>query len=164
MKLDLNKIAVLENEAKWLEKKEDVIVSLAKAKAKSFEFNDWYRYAKDQLHYTRERKEEIKNEIITIKATNIKVGDGISLSPWTDWDAYTVIERRDTPKGFVLTIQEDEAIRTDHNGMSDSQSYRFERNENGRTAIVKWNSKKNWFTCGCYKVALGRHSYYDYSF
>lgn len=164
MKLDINKINELENEKEMLEKKENVVIKLAEAKAKSYDFNEWYGYAKDSLSKIHDRRTEIENEIITIKATNINVGDGISLSPYTDWYAFTVIERKETPKGFVLTVQEDDAIRTDNYGMSDCQSYRYERNEKGRTMTVKWNTKKNWFTCDCYRISLGRHAYYDYTY
>lgn len=164
MKLDINRIAELEAEANENEVKANEVVKEAKRIAGSYEFNDWYKIAKDELSRLDDRREEIMDEIAIIKATNIEVGDGISLSPYSDWDAFTVIARRETPKGFVLTIQEDKAIRTDCNGMSDAQTYRYERNPEGITREVKWNTKKNWFTADGYRVRLGRHSFYDYTF
>ena len=163
MKLEISRIEELKQENERLEKLEHETVKQAKEQY-GRDFNDWYLHCREILHDIDEQRRENETMMTIIKATNINVGDGISLSPYTDWDAYTVIERRDTPKGFVLIIQEDKAIRTDNNGMSDTQSYRFERDENGRTATVKWNAKKQWFTCDGYKVALGRHAYYDYSF
>lgn len=158
MKLDINRIKELEAENEELEKK---IHDHYRAKGAIESTLEWYR---TNIKPLDERIEQNKKEMIIIKATNISVGDGISLSPYSDWDAYTVIERRETPKGFVLTVQEDEAIRTDKNGASDCQTYKFERNENGRICTIKWNAKKQWFTADGYTVALGRHSYYDYSF
>lgn len=158
MKLDINRINQLKEENEALEER---IHELYKAKGFEPSTMKWYR---ENIKPLNEKLEQNKREIITIKATNLNVGDGISLSPYTDWNAYTVIERRETPKGFVLTVQEDEAIRTDNNGISDTQTYRFKRNTNGITRTVKWNSKTNWFTADGDKVALGRHCYYDYSF
>lgn len=170
MKLDINLIAQLEQENKELD---ELISKLYKQKWQEHpewrdlglcrEEHEWYMKNISPLH----DKIEANNEMmIVIKATNVDVGDGISLSPYSDWDAYTVIARRDTPKGFVLTIQEDKAIRTDNRGMSDSQDYRFEPDPNGIVREVRWSSKANWFSkpMGVYKVALGRHAYYDYSF
>lgn len=160
MKLDINLLDTLNAEKEQLEKE---LESIYRAN-RGVEFNEFYRANREVLREKHDRIDEITTEMIIIKATNIQVGDGISLSPYTDWNAFTVIERRETPKGFVLTIQEDEAIRTDHNGMSDSQSYEFRRDPNGRIWTVKWNSRSRWFSADGYKVALGRHCYYDYSF
>lgn len=160
MKLDINLLDTLNAEKEQLEKELDEIYGANR----DVEFNEFYKANREQLRKLHDRIDEIKTEMIIVKATNIQVGDGISLSPYTDWDAFTVIERRETPKGFVLTIQEDEAIRTDGRGPSDSQTYEFRRDPNGRTKTVKWNPRSRWFSAGGYKVALGRHCYYDYSF
>lgn len=167
MKLDKNMIAELTAENERLEEENHKAVANAKATCRAEgkdEFNDWYDMVKDVLYANDEKIRANKEQMTIIKATNIEVGDGISMSPWTDWCAYTVIERKDTPKGFTLTIQEDNAVRTDDRGMSDSQEYKFERDTNGRIATVKWNPRSQWFSANGYKVALGRHAYYDYSF
>lgn len=161
MRLDINKIEQLNIEKAQIEALTDDIY---RANRGTMTFDEFYKEYGDKLHELRERKEAIDEEIIVIKATNINVGDGISLSPYTDWEAFTVIERKDTPKGFKLVIQKDEAIRTDKNGMSDSQTYRFERDPEGRTKEVRWNPRGQWFSADGYKVALGRHEYFDYSF
>ena len=163
MRLDLNKIAELEQENETLKALENEIVKQAREKV-GYDPNAWYEICKDELHINDKKIKANKEMIALIKATNVDVGDGISLSPWTDIYPYTIIERKDTPKGFTLKIQRDRAIRTDNNGMSDCQDYRFERDPFGHTEIVKWSPKKGWFTCGCYKVMMGRHKYHDYSF
>ena len=53
-----------------------------------------------------------------------RVGDGATIVLWTDRIACTVIEVK-TPRKIV--IQEDNAIRTDKNGMSKTQEYRYRR-------------------------------------
>lgn len=163
MKLDISRITEIDKDLEELDIEEKRTVAEAKAKY-GCNFDDWYIHIKDQLRQLESERDKLKEERIIVKATNIDVGDGISLSPYTDWHAYTVIERRETLKGFVLKIQKDNAIRTDKNGMSDSQDYRFERDKNGRIEEVRWSNKKNWFTCDIYKVMLGRYEYYDYSF
>lgn len=160
MRLDINRLKEINEELEKLEIEDRKICNDAREKYGE----NWIDHAWEQIKKLENRKDELKNEATIVKATNVDVGDGLSLCPWTDWNAYTVIARKDTPKGFTLTIQQDDAIRTDNNGMSDSQTYRFEKNPHGRIETVKWSTKKNWFTCGRYIVALGRHCYYDYSF
>lgn len=172
MKLELTRIEEIEKELIELEQEDERKVEEAKAKAKEelkindyVDFDDWYPYFdKEWTRYYHQKKEELEIEKIVVKATNVKVGDGISMSPYTDWYPYTVIERRETPKGFVLTLQEDKAVRTDGNGMSDCQDYRYERDENGRIETIKWNNKKQWFTGRYSRISLGRRAYYDFSF
>lgn len=173
MKLELSRIDEIKRELEELEIEDDRKVEEAKQKAMQVldikeeyvDFNDWYKYFdKEWSNYYHSKKQELEEEEIVVKATNVEIGDGISLSPYSDWKSYTVIDRKETPKGFTLTVQEDKAIRTDEGGMSDCQDYRFERNSEGCIRTVKWNSKKNWFTADGYRVKLGRYAYYDYSF
>lgn len=90
----------------------------------------------------------------------LEVGDGVTINFYSDSHACTVTKR--TPK--TLTCRRDRAIRTDHNGMSDCQSYRYERDENGATYKAYWSKKFGCF-CWCGKpISVGRHEYYDYSF
>ena len=160
MKLDINRITEIDNELKALELEDERICKEAVEKYGE----NWFEKVYSQIKEIDKKVEELKHERIIVKATNIEVGDGISMSPYTDWDAYTVIERKETPKGFVLTVQEDKAIRTDHNGMSESQDYRFERDTNGIIRTIKWNPRKQWFTGDYSRISLGRKAYYDYSF
>lgn len=104
----------------------------------------------------------------TDHANLVKVGDGATLLFYTDRQAATVVEVRDG--GKTVVVQADKATRADTNGMSDAQSYTFERDLNGtkRTFTLRKNGRyvakgqgyKNGQT-----VILGRRDhYYDYSF
>lgn len=160
MRLDINRIAALEKEIAELKAKEKEIYS----SDREMEFGEFYKAHRNELHEIKEQIDTREREISIIHRTNVNVGDGISMSPWTDWKAFTVIARKDTPKGFTLTVQRDKAIRTDSNGMSDDQAYRFERDPEGYTRTIRWNPRSNCFSADGYKVCLGRHEYYDPSF
>lgn len=162
MRLDTKKIETLNKQMNELELRAEKIYERARVEGKSF--NEMYAEHKHELHDIQEEIDACKAEINMIRATNINVGDGMSLSPYTDWTPYTVIERRDTPKGFVLTLQEDEAIRIDNNGMSDSQTYEYRRDPNGCIRTVRWNPRSNCLSADGYRIAFGRHAYHDYSF
>lgn len=92
----------------------------------------------------------------------VKVGDGITLLLYSDSNAYTIIKRTEK----TLTIQRDRAIRTDKNGMSDCQSYRYEPNKNGAIKTIHWSNKhQRWNAPQGYRgIWLGRHEYFDYTF
>lgn len=62
-----------------------------------------------------------------------EVGMGATYFAWTDRYALTVVEI----KGSVVVLREDRAIRTDKNGMSDDQSYRYESDPEGKEYRVK---------------------------
>ena len=157
MRLNINKIAALEKEIEELDAKLEEIYKSDRDK----EFGDFYRAHRNELKEIEDQIEAKEREIEIIRRTNVNVGDGISMSPWTDWKAFTVIARKDTPKGFTLTVQRDKAILTDGNCMGDSQAYRFERDPEGYTRTIRWNPRSNCFSADGYKVCLGRHEYYD---
>jgi hypothetical protein len=74
------------------------------------------------------------------------VGDGATLQVGSDRYPYTVIAVL-TPKKIVL--QEDNAIRTDDRGYyTESQQYRFERNERGETIVATLRSNGKWVSKG----------------
>jgi hypothetical protein len=105
---------------------------------------------------------------------NIEVGDGATLLLWSDRRAFTIVavERYVTGKhkGEVKAVfaQADKAIRTDSNGMSESQSYRYEPNPDAE--IQKFTKRKD----GRFRkensegntvlAIIGREEYHDYSF
>lgn len=90
------------------------------------------------------------------------VGMGATISHWSDRTACTVIE----VSGKRITLQEDLDTRTDNNGMSESQSYSYAPDPNGR--IFHATLRKD----GVYRISksteivtLGvRRKYHDYSF
>jgi len=97
-------------------------------------------------------------------AETINVGDPATVLAWTDRYPATVIEVR-RGKRPVIVIQEDKATRTDTNGMSESQTYQYERDPQGQTWEVSWR-KNGWRTRGSDNgVRFGvRKKYHDYSF
>jgi hypothetical protein len=93
-----------------------------------------------------------------------EVGMGGTMLHWSDRTPVTVVEVSRT--GHKLVVQEDTATRTDSNGMSEAQSYEYERNPNG--ALTEFTRRKD----GSYRVKGGnerlmlghRDKYHDYSF
>lgn len=100
----------------------------------------------------------------TLPKPNFTIGDGATLVMWTDRHACTIIDIR--KNGRVIVIQEDTAIRTDKNGMSESQGYTFERNPEGRTWEATLRKDGTYKVKGSQTgVLVGRRSHYhDYSF
>ena len=114
--------------------------------------------------------EECREEIIE---DELNVEDGVTLNYYSDEEAATVIEI--DPKGRWIKVQEDKAIRTDSNGMSESQTYEFERNPNGRIHTfyktrhrgITLFTNTGRSTYGDYGIWLSlkqRRCYFDYSF
>jgi len=95
------------------------------------------------------------------------VGMGATRLMYTDRSPYTVIGI--SPSGREITVQEDQAIRLDHNGMSESQEYRYEPDPKGSTAVLTLRKNGRWIAKGepmsGTPYAIGyRRRYYDYSF
>lgn len=95
------------------------------------------------------------------------VGMGCTMLGWTDRRAGTIIDVSLT--GATIRVQRDKATRTDNNGMSESQTYTFERDENagvsvytrrknGRYVLKGDSIKGAWLQIGV------RNEYYDFSF
>lgn len=93
-----------------------------------------------------------------------EVGMGATLVYWTDRAPATVVEVSKT--GHKIVVQEDTATRTDSNGMSDAQSYSYERNESGRLHEATRRKDGSYrLKGGTTRVLLGNRSkYHDYSF
>lgn len=90
------------------------------------------------------------------------VGMGATECLWSDRHAYTVIRIKSKCR---LIVQRDNAIRTDGNEMSDSQSYRYEPDPEGYTVeLIK--TKHGWKQLGggSYFTLGVRDEYFDYSF
>jgi hypothetical protein len=101
-----------------------------------------------------------------MKSSKPEVGMGATVLHWSDRSPATVIEVR-SPKCIV--IQEDHAKRTDKNGQSESQTYEYSRNPEGRTWVVKQGKDGTWRGEGGKKngnvVMLGdRVKYHDPTF
>lgn len=92
------------------------------------------------------------------------VGMGATILCWTDRHAATIVSV--SPKR--IGIVQDEAIRTDKNGMSDSQTYDYKP---GNGPVSYYTLRKNgaWVREGeslkGQRIAIGyRDEHYDYSF
>jgi hypothetical protein len=101
------------------------------------------------------------------------VGMGATVLSWTDRHAATIVG----VAGDIITVQEDRSFRTDNNGMSESQTYRFMRDPIGsrhqfrRTKTGQWqevtyNSKtKRYSKTEGHGLRIGeREEYRDFSF
>ena len=105
-----------------------------------------------------------------------QIGMGATVCGYSDRHACTIIGI-DQPRGIVH-LRQDKATRTDSYGMSDSQEYSYEADENGKLYSFKYFPKKNkWFEVefnpktnrfiksGTMGLVLGeRDEYYDFSF
>jgi len=123
------------------------------------------------------------------KENEPKVGMGATEYMWTDRHPYSVIQvdKKWKGKNFdIVVIQRDDAKRVDNNGMSESQTYEYTPNKDGKKIYLKglefmhpdgipvkvyhevrWNEQTNrWNKClyGT-KVGFGhRQHYHDFSF
>jgi hypothetical protein len=99
-------------------------------------------------------------------AAPAKIGDGATVLAWTDRYAATVVKV--TPRS--ITVREDTATRTDKNGMSESQSYEYAPNPEGREWTFTLRADGKFYERGAamgkgYKLLVGeRRAYHDYSF
>lgn len=89
------------------------------------------------------------------------VGEGATELMWSDRHAYTVTWVSKSGKTF--RARQDKAIRTDSNGWSESQTYRFEPNPNGSEVTVRW-TKRGWRNKGTGFKLGERDEYCDPSF
>ena len=91
------------------------------------------------------------------------VGDGVTICHWSDRTACTVVSVSKT--GKTVVIQEDKAVRTDKNGMSEAQDYDYFPDGKGALHNVRKNKKNQWRVSGSRLTVIpGRDQYYDFSF
>lgn len=107
------------------------------------------------------------NHVYTAGADKVipTVGMGATKFCWSDRHAYTV-QVVLGPKRIM--VSQDRAVRTDQNGMSESQSYSFEPNPTAPLELVTLRKDGKWHFGGTLKgsiLRLGhRDEYHDYSF
>jgi hypothetical protein len=92
-----------------------------------------------------------------------KVGMGVTICWWSDRTAGTI--SRVSPSGKTFWFKDDTAIRTDNNGISEQQEYRYEQCPDAPEEQVRM-TKNGWRTVGskC-GVHLGyRKAYTDPTF
>lgn len=95
-----------------------------------------------------------------------KVGMGVTFLYWTDRGAGTIMEVK-SPRRIVVT--EDISTRTDSNGMSESQNYKYDVNPKAPRQIFTKRKNGAWVKLGDemngQRIKLGyRDAYHDYSF
>jgi hypothetical protein len=92
---------------------------------------------------------------------------GATVLMYTDRHAATIVK---VDSGIVITIQEDKSIRTDTNGMSDTQSYRYEPNTQAIRRRFSLRINGRWVEVGSdmnngTTLLIGeRDTYHDYGF
>lgn len=122
----------------------------------------------------------LTNHLMARESLKPTVGDGATILQWTDRDAATVIAVEEVKGGWIVTVQEDNAKRTDTNGMSESQTYEYTPNPEGskysfrsvdssQWRQVRKNEKGRWVYVGPkgegYGLTIGtRKKYHDFSF
>lgn len=111
-----------------------------------------------------------------------EVGMGCTILSYSDRTAATIVEIKSTIKSgervgmpSVIAVKEDNAIRTDKNGMSESQEYVYEPNPEGVVKYFKLAKDGSYCECGQdghlgsargrthLLIGIRRH-YHDYSF
>lgn len=99
------------------------------------------------------------------------VGMGVTMYGWSDRHSGTIVHVSDNLKEIM--VQTDHAVRTDSNGMSECQQYKFFRQPGRRDgADARYTLRKNgrWVLAGTdlhkgQALSLGsRDEYYDFSF
>jgi hypothetical protein len=92
-----------------------------------------------------------------------KVGMGLTILMWTDRHAGTIT--RVSESGKTIWFKRDKAIRVDGNGMSETQEYRFERDEEATEERASLRKGGQWKSTHGDRLALGeRTEYHDFSF
>ena len=89
-----------------------------------------------------------------------KVGDGATITRWTDRSAGTIIRITKC----TIVVREDKAERTDKNGMSEVQEYAYTPDPEGRTYTFR-KTKRGWRCVEGHGLGIGyRKAYHDFSF
>lgn len=93
-----------------------------------------------------------------------KVGDGCTILMYKDRHAATIIDVNKT--GKTIIVQRDKATRTDSNGMSESQTYKFTPNPDAGTLTFRRTHDNRWKELkGSLWLKIGeRDEFYDFTF
>jgi hypothetical protein len=95
-----------------------------------------------------------------VVGTTPEVGMGATILCWTDRHAGTIIRVTRTQ----VHVQEDNATRTDSNGMSENQDYAYEADPQGKVHVFQ-TTKKGYRNRAGNGLLIGtREKYHDYSF
>lgn len=116
---------------------------------------------------TKESKMQVYGNLMNRIAESSKmptpeIGMGCTMTSYTDRHAGTIIAM--TAK--TITVQEDDAKRTDGNGMCDmGQQYDYSHNPKGAISIFRMTKRKGWRDTGHRGLLIGeRDKFHDFSF
>lgn len=108
----------------------------------------------------------LQNQILAEKQEDIEpeIGMGATELCWTDRHAYTIVAVH--PNGRLIEVTLDYHERTDDNGMSENQHYRYETDENAPRIAVSKRKDGKWRVVNDTRLfVIGyRDEYHDYSF
>ena len=104
-----------------------------------------------KLEYAHKKAEQAKRHMV-------KVGEKISISPYSDWHSYTIISRtKDT-----LTARADRQLAF-KDCWQDGEMH-CEEDPNGQIIRLTWSKVSNRWCYGIYKTMVGEYNYRDPSF
>lgn len=96
------------------------------------------------------------------------IGTGVTICFYSDREAGTIIAV--SKNGKRITVQEDDAVRTDNYGMSDKQTYAYTANTENKTYEFSLRKDGYFYEVGS-PIYVGtschigsRKKYYDFSF
>jgi hypothetical protein len=104
---------------------------------------------------------------------------GATILHWTDRSACTIVRVETIRNVTYITTRDDNAVRIDKNGMSESQNYEYLPDFHGRIRVFKKHPKSGFWKFCLLNEATGRYvqqkhgsglkigvrdEYYDYSF
>jgi len=107
------------------------------------------------------------------------VGMGATVLHWTDRSAATIIAVETIRNVVYVTTRDDNAVRKDKNGMSESQDYDYLPDPDGSIRVFKKHPKTGFWKFCVFNTETGRYvqqkhgsglkigvrdEYYDYSF
>jgi hypothetical protein len=82
---------------------------------------------------------------MTINEPEPTVGMGVTMLLWSDRQAGTIVEVN--MKKRYIAVTEDNAIRVDNNGISESQEYQYTTDFNGYRNYYRKDKKGQWRKC-----------------
>lgn len=137
------------------------------------------------MTYTSDRTAQINADADAISALNI--GDGVSVSVWSDVDAYTIVKK--TPTTITLRADKAELLNRDelrfipggffaHCENQADQRYSYEADPEGheiKISLRRWadeegNERRKWKRAGTKtfegggNAFAGRHAFHDFNF
>lgn len=87
----------------------------------------------------------LTNRMLERQAVTPEVGMGVTECMWSDRHAYTIVR---VVNAKTIVVRRDKAVRTDKNGISESQTYSYEEDPTGTERTVTLRKNGRWVTKG----------------